>query len=69
MQKLPEASDRKKRWCMRKEKGTSQQKEEAHSLSAVTGEVTTPCKLVEDTMCSSLDDALVSCFTSSSPLG
>ena len=32
MQKLPEASDRKKGRCMRKEKGTSQQKEEAHSL-------------------------------------
>ena len=41
MQKLPEASDRKKGWRMRKEKGTSWQKEEAHSLSAVTGRVTT----------------------------
>ena len=41
MQKLPEASDRKKGRHMRKEKGTSQQKEEAHSLSAVTGGVTT----------------------------
>ena len=36
MQKLPEASDRKKGRRMRKEKGTSRQKEEAHSLSAVT---------------------------------
>ena len=33
MQKLPEVSDRKKRRRMRKEKGTSRQKEEAHSLS------------------------------------
>ena len=32
MQKLPEASVKKKEWHMRKEKGTSQQKEEAHSL-------------------------------------
>ena len=30
MQKLPEASDRKKGRRMRKEKGTSRQKEEAH---------------------------------------
>ena len=43
MQKLPAASDRKKRRRMRKEKGTSRQKEEAHSLSAMTSEVTTPC--------------------------
>ena len=41
MQKLPEASDRKKGWCMHKEKGTYRQKEEADSLSAVTGELTT----------------------------
>ena len=41
MQKLPEVSDRKKGRRMRKEKGTSRQKEEAHSLSAVTGELTT----------------------------
>ena len=34
MQKLPEVSDRKKGWRMRREKGTSRQKEEAHSLSA-----------------------------------
>ena len=34
MQKLPEASDRKKGRRMRKEKGISWQKEEAHSLSA-----------------------------------
>ena len=40
MQKLPEASDREKGWRMRKEKGASRQKEEAHSLSAVNGEVT-----------------------------
>ena len=33
MQKLPEVSDRKKGQHMRKEKGTSQQEEEAHSLS------------------------------------
>ena len=33
MQKLPEASDRKKGRRMRKEKGTSRQKEETHSLS------------------------------------
>ena len=33
MQKLPEASDRKKGRRMRQEKGTSQQKEAAHSLS------------------------------------
>ena len=33
MQKLPEVSDRKKGRSMCKEKGTSQQKEEAHSLS------------------------------------
>ena len=39
MQKLPEASDRKKGWRMRKEKWISRQKEEAHSLSAVTGEL------------------------------
>ena len=41
MQKLPEVSDRKKGRRMRKEKGAFRQKEEAHSLSAVTGEVTT----------------------------
>ena len=41
MQKLPEASYRKKGRRIRKEKGTSQQKEEAHSLSAVTSELTT----------------------------
>ena len=33
MQKLPDISNRKKGIRMRKEKGTSQQKEEAHSLS------------------------------------
>ena len=43
MQKLPEASDRKKGRRMRKERGASRQKEEAHVLSAVTGGVTTPC--------------------------
>ena len=43
MQKLQEASDWKKGRCMGKEKGISRQKEEADSLSAVTGEVTTPC--------------------------
>ena len=43
MQKLPEASDRKKGRRMHKEKGTSQQKEEAYSLSVVTSRVTTPC--------------------------
>ena len=42
MQKLPDPSDRKKGRRMRKEKGTSRQKEEARSLSAVTGKVTTP---------------------------
>ena len=42
MHKLPEASDRKKGRRMCKEKGPSRQKEETHSLSAVTGEVT--CK-------------------------
>ena len=41
MQKLPEASDRKKGRRMRKEKGTSRQKEDAHSLSTMTGVVTT----------------------------
>ena len=41
MQKLPEASGRKKGRCMRKRKGTSRQKEEDQSLSAVTGGVTT----------------------------
>ena len=41
MQKPPEATDRKKGQRMRKEKGTSRQKEEAHSLSAVTSELTT----------------------------
>ena len=42
MQKLPEASDRKKGQHMRKKKkkGTSQQKEEDHSLSAGTSGVT-----------------------------
>ena len=34
MQKLPEVSDRKKGQRLRKEKGTSRQKEEAHSFSA-----------------------------------
>ena len=43
MQKLSEASDRKKGRRMRKEKGTSRQKEEAHFLLAVTSGVTTPC--------------------------
>ena len=33
MQKLPEVSDRKKGRHMHKEKGTSRQKEEAHSIS------------------------------------
>ena len=33
MQKLPETSNRKKGRRMRKEKGTSWQEEEAHSLS------------------------------------
>ena len=33
MQKLPDISDRKKGQRMRKEKGTSQKEEEAHSLS------------------------------------
>ena len=40
MLRLPEASDVKKRRRMRKEKGTSGQEEEDHSLSAVTSEVT-----------------------------
>ena len=39
MQKLPEASDRKKGQRMRK-KRPSRRKEEADSLSAVTGRVT-----------------------------
>ena len=43
MQKFPEASDRKKGQRMHKEKGTSRQKEDDHSLSAVTSRVTTPC--------------------------
>ena len=43
MQKLPEVSDRNKWRRMQKEKGTTWQKEKAHSLSAVTGEVTTSC--------------------------
>ena len=43
MQKLPEASGRKKGRRMRKEKETSWQKKETHSLSAVTSGVTTPC--------------------------
>ena len=34
MQKLPEVSDRKKGRRMHKEKGSSRQKEEAHSFSA-----------------------------------
>ena len=41
MQKFPEVSDRKKERRMRKEKGTSREEEEAHSLSAVTSELTT----------------------------
>ena len=69
MQKLPEISNRKRRRRMRKEKRTSRQKEEAHPLSLVTGEVTTLCKLVEDATHSSLDEALAGPFISSSPLG
>ena len=41
MQNLPEVSDRKKGRRMRKEKGTSRQEEQAHSLSS--SEVTTSC--------------------------
>ena len=41
MQKLPEASDRKKGRRMRKEKRSSWQNVQAHSLSPVTDEVTT----------------------------
>ena len=40
MHKLPEVSDRKMERRMRKEKGTSRQKKEDHSPSAVTGGVT-----------------------------
>ena len=43
MQKLPEAPDREKGRRMRKEKGTSQQKEKDHCLSAVISGVTTSC--------------------------
>ena len=41
MQKLPvgDACVKKKGWSMHKEKGTSWQKEEAQSFSAVTGEL------------------------------
>ena len=35
MQKLPEVSDRKMGWRMRKEKGTSWQKEEANFFQPV----------------------------------
>ena len=41
MQNLPEVSDRKKGQHMHKEKETSRQEENAHSLSS--SEVTTPC--------------------------
>ena len=50
MQKLPEASDRNRGDGCAKEKGPSRQREEAHSLSAVTSRVTTsksPFLLVE----------------------
>ena len=53
---------------MHKEKGPSRQKVDSHSLSAVTNKVTTPCKLVEDAMCSSLDDTWASPSTGSSCL-
>ena len=45
MQKLPEVSDRKKGRRMRKENGASRQKEEAHSLSTVNGELTASLSL------------------------
>ena len=41
MQKSPDVTDRKKGRRMRKEKGTSWQKEETHSLLAMIGGVTT----------------------------
>ena len=51
MQKHPEASDGKRGDACAKEKGPSRQKGEVHSLSAVTGGVTTsksPLLPVED---------------------
>ena len=71
MEKLTEASDRKKRRRMLKEKGLYLQKEEAHSLSAVTGGVTTykfPLLLVEDHV-TALKRHVGWPFTSSSRLG
>ena len=68
MQKLPEVSDRKKGRRMRKEKGTSRQKDEAHSLSG-SDRRSDNTLLVEDATHSSLDETLASPFTSSRPLG
>ena len=60
MQKFPEAPDRKRGVaCAKKE--PSRQKKEAHRLSVVTSEVTTPKSfllLVEGATRPSLDDAL-----------
>ena len=54
MQKLPEASDRKRGDACTKEKEPSQQKRGSRSLLAVTNGVTTPRSfllLVEGVMC------------------
>ena len=67
MQKLPEASDRKRGDACVKKKGPPDKRRKLILFSAVTGEVITPCKLVGDATRSSLDDALASPFTSSSP--
>ena len=65
MQKLPEASDRKEGRRMVKKKGPPDKRRKLVLFSAVTGEVTTPCKLVGDATHSSLGDMLASPFTSS----
>ena len=68
MQKLLEASDRKKGRRMRKEKGTSRQKEELFSFSSDQRSDNSLLTRGDATR-SSLDDALASPSTSSSRLG
>ena len=63
MQKLPEISDRNKGRHMRKEKGTSRQEEEAHSLSGSDQRSYNTLLTGEGATHSALDEALASPFT------
>ena len=68
MQKHPEVSDRKRDDVYVRKKGPPDKRSRLILFQAVTGEVTTPCWLVAGATHTSLDEALASPSTGSSPL-